>query len=91
MIEQPRMHCLGRLQHTVVGVDGPGIPAPERAGASTAIKEEEVLGKLRRIIDPDLGMDIVACGFVKNLTVDAATGAVAFVLELTTPACPAPG
>jgi len=63
----------------------------ERAGASTAIKEEEVLGKLRRIIDPDLGMDIVACGFVKNLTLDAATGAVAFVLELTTPACPVKG
>lgn len=30
----------------------------------------------------------MACGFVKDLEIDTASGAVAFKLELTTPACP---
>lgn len=41
---------------------------------------------LRRIQDPDFGQDIVACGFVKLLSVDPAAGRVSFTLELTTPA-----
>eukprot|EP00667_Euglena_gracilis_P006670 EG_transcript_6735 len=63
-------------------------PAPT---APIAIREGEVLDKLRRIIDPDLGTDIVSCGFVKRLTVDPAEGTVSFTLELTTPACPVKG
>jgi metal-sulfur cluster biosynthetic enzyme len=47
-----------------------------------------VLSALRRIIDPDFGEDIVSCGFVKDLSIDQASGAVGFTLELTTPACP---
>ncbi|KIZ01501.1 putative Protein mrp like protein, partial [Monoraphidium neglectum] len=49
---------------------------------------DQVLSQLRRIIDPDFGEDIVACGFVKDMAIDADSGAVAFKLELTTPACP---
>jgi metal-sulfur cluster biosynthetic enzyme len=45
-----------------------------------------VLYALANIIDPDLGADIVACGFVKDLEITS--GAVSFSLELTTPACP---
>lgn len=37
-------------------------------------------------MDPDLGKDIVALGFVKGLTIDE--GRVGFSIELTTPACP---
>ena len=48
----------------------------------------QVLKALEAIIDPDFGMNIVECGFVKDLAVDASEGAVAFRLELTTPACP---
>ena len=51
-------------------------------------KEAEVLQALARIIDPDFGMDIVKCGFVKDLSVNHSSGQVAFRLELTTPACP---
>lgn len=47
---------------------------------------DEVLNQLRRIIDPDFGQDIVACGFVKELQVEG--GKVSLTLELTTPACP---
>ena len=46
-----------------------------------------MLDALRGVIDPDLGKDIVSLGFVKRLEVSDA-GAVAFVIELTTPACP---
>ena len=46
-----------------------------------------MLDALRVVKDPDLHKDIVALGFVKQLTVSGA-GAVSFVIELTTPACP---
>lgn len=48
--------------------------------------ENDVLDKLRNIIDPDLGQDIVTLGFVKELKISG--GDVSFQLELTTPACP---
>jgi ATP-binding protein involved in chromosome partitioning len=48
--------------------------------------EEQVLGVLARVQDPDLAKDIVSLGFVKNLIIHE--GSVKFDLELTTPACP---
>ena len=50
------------------------------------VTEEQVLEALRRVQDPDLHKDIVTLGFVKDLKICG--GAVAFTLELTTPACP---
>jgi ATP-binding protein involved in chromosome partitioning len=50
------------------------------------ITEEDVLGALAPIIDPDFGKSIVALGFIKDLRIEA--GRVAFAIELTTPACP---
>lgn len=50
-------------------------------------RDQEVLDTMRGIIDPDLGKDIVTLGFIKNLTITDA-GAVSFMVELTTPACP---
>lgn len=69
------------------------IAAAAAAGDNASQQQQradEVLAQLRRIIDPDFGEDIVACGFVKDLDVAAggAAGAVSFTLELTTPACP---
>ncbi len=51
-----------------------------------AVREEEILAALRAIQDPDLHKDIVALGFVKNLSVK--DGHVSLDIELTTPACP---
>ena len=48
---------------------------------------DQVLEVLRAIQDPDLGRDVVSLGMIKDLTVSDA-GRVAFVFELTTPACP---
>ncbi|MGC8968974.1 MAG: Mrp/NBP35 family ATP-binding protein [Conexivisphaera sp.] len=50
------------------------------------VTEEEVLAALRKVVDPDLGKDVVSLGWVKDLKLDG--GAVSFTLKLTTPACP---
>lgn len=50
--------------------------------------ESDVLNALRRIMDPDLGKDVVDCGFVRDLRIDSKSGGVDFTLRLTTPACP---
>ncbi|MCO5553666.1 hypothetical protein L7F22_007192 [Adiantum nelumboides] len=60
--------------------------APATSMAPSA--ERDVLGALANIIDPDFGMDIVSCGFVKDLVIEETHGKVSFRLELTTPACP---
>ena len=53
------------------------------------VTEEAVLDALRNVKDPDLHVDVVSLGFVKNLTIQDSR--VGFTLELTTPACPAKG
>jgi len=50
------------------------------------VTEAAVLAALSAVQDPDLRRDIVALGFVKNVTIDGPR--VAFSIELTTPACP---
>jgi ATP-binding protein involved in chromosome partitioning len=50
------------------------------------VSENQVLEALKSVQDPDLHKDIVTLGFVKELAVRG--GAVAFTIELTTPACP---
>jgi len=50
------------------------------------LSEQQVLGALGSIIDPDFKKDIVSLGFVKDVTIEG--GRVGFTIELTTPACP---
>jgi ATP-binding protein involved in chromosome partitioning len=54
-------------------------------GEST-IGPDEIRAALSQVRDPDLGRDIVALGFVKDLRIDGEN--VSFAIELTTPACP---
>ena len=51
-----------------------------------SVSASQVLDALRPIIDPDFQKSIVDLGFIKDLKIDG--GAVAFSIELTTPACP---
>jgi len=53
---------------------------------ASAPSRDTVLAALRVVVDPDLRQDIVALGFVKDLSLDG--GHVRFTIELTTPACP---
>lgn len=64
------------------------VSSPFRMAAelSRSPTDSAVLEALRAVRDPDLGQDIVALGFVKNLRI--CDGSVAFSIELTTPACP---
>src|SRR5438105_485912 len=50
------------------------------------VSQEQVLGALKNVQDPDLRKDIVSLGFIRNLKVER--GNVAFDMNLTTPACP---
>jgi ATP-binding protein involved in chromosome partitioning len=50
-------------------------------------RDQEVLDALRVVQDPDLHRDIVSLGFIQSLKIDD-QGAVAFNINLTTPACP---
>lgn len=50
---------------------------------------EAVLEALRRVHDPDLSMDLVSLGFIRDLSIDGPR--VSFTIELTTPACPVKG
>src|SRR5919206_3927482 len=54
---------------------------------AVATREQEVLDALRVVKDPDLHRDIVSLGFVQNLKIEP-SGAVAFDINLPTPACP---
>lgn len=54
--------------------------------SDVAISEEVILTALRQVNDPDLHRDIVSLGFVRNIRV--CDSAVAFDINLTTPACP---
>ena len=53
---------------------------------NSPVTDEQVLGVLKRVQDPDLRKDIVSLGFIRNLKID--TGKVSFDMNLTTPACP---
>jgi metal-sulfur cluster biosynthetic enzyme len=49
--------------------------------------EETVTELLREVIDPELGINIVDLGLVREVAVSP-SGAVGIVMTLTTPACP---
>src|SRR5574340_1722814 len=49
--------------------------------------KEQILETLHKVIDPELGHDIVEMGMVRDLTLTP-DGAVAFTLALTIPSCP---
>jgi ATP-binding protein involved in chromosome partitioning len=51
-----------------------------------SIQESDVLAAMSKIMDPDLNVDIVTAGFVKDLKIQG--GDVSLKIELTTPACP---
>ncbi len=51
------------------------------------LTEARVLDALRTVQEPELGRDIVSLNMVRDIAV-APDGAVAFTIELTTPACP---
>jgi metal-sulfur cluster biosynthetic enzyme len=50
--------------------------------------DEEIVGSLKNVIDPELGVNIVDLGLVYRLDIDD-NGEIELFMTLTSPACPA--
>lgn len=51
-------------------------------------KEEELLESLRSVIDPEIGMNVVELGLIRNTEVDEEEDSAKVTMILTTPFCP---
>lgn len=53
-----------------------------------ATKQEEVLEALRDVIDPEIGLNVVELGLIRDLEIDEASNSARITMILTTPFCP---
>lgn len=53
-----------------------------------ASKEEQLMESLRSVIDPEIGLNIVELGLVRNLEIDPDSSRATITMILTTPFCP---
>lgn len=51
-------------------------------------KEEELLESLRSVIDPEIGLNVVELGLIRNLAIDEENESARVTMILTTPFCP---
>lgn len=51
-------------------------------------KEEELIESMRSVIDPEIGMNIVELGLIRNIEVEEETDFGKITMILTTPFCP---
>jgi metal-sulfur cluster biosynthetic enzyme len=54
----------------------------------TATKEEELIEALRSVIDPEIGLNIVELGLVRNIDINEEADTADITMILTTPFCP---
>ncbi len=52
-----------------------------------ASKEDEIMEALREVIDPEIGLNVVELGLVRNLEIDE-EGNAHLIMIMTTPFCP---
>ena len=53
-----------------------------------ASKEEELIESLRSVIDPEIGLNVVELGLIRNIEVDEENDTATLTMILTTPFCP---
>jgi metal-sulfur cluster biosynthetic enzyme len=51
-----------------------------------ASKEEEIRETLRNVIDPEIGLNVVELGLIRNIEIDGDVSSISMIL--TTPFCP---
>ena len=54
----------------------------------TTHRDELLLESLRSVIDPEIGLNIVELGLIRNIEVDEAENTAEITMILTTPFCP---
>ncbi len=54
----------------------------------TTSKEEEVIESLRSVIDPEIGLNVIELGLMRNIDVNDAEDTANITMILTTPFCP---
>ncbi len=65
------------------------LPGPGGEDARLELtREDEVRNALRTVIDPEVGIDVVDLGLIREIHVDPRTGAATVDLVLTTKGCP---
>lgn len=52
------------------------------------LRKEDVIESLKKVIDPELGFNIVDLGFVSDISIDNKNKKINVKLVLTTPLCP---
>lgn len=53
-----------------------------------ASKEEELIESLRSVIDPEIGLNVVELGLIRNIEMDEENDTATITMILTTPFCP---
>ncbi len=53
-----------------------------------ASKEEELIESMRAVIDPEIGLNIVELGLLRNIEIDSEANKGMITMILTTPFCP---
>lgn len=51
-------------------------------------KEEELTESLREVIDPEIGLNIVELGLIRDIAIDEENDSASITMILTTPFCP---
>jgi metal-sulfur cluster biosynthetic enzyme len=51
-------------------------------------KDEELLESLRAVIDPEIGLNVVELGLIRNININEAADTAKVTMILTTPFCP---
>ncbi len=62
----------------------------ERSLTPTGIRDEDIIEKLKTVIDPHIGLDVWTLGFIYEIT-QRDDGSVHILMTLTTPMCPMEG
>lgn len=52
------------------------------------VMKEDILESLKRVIDPELNINIVDLGLIYDIGIDGKMGKVEITMTLTTPGCP---